>query len=593
MIRIRSQFAFMLVVLAVLASCTSPRWTVKNEQAVDKSDYVVLDRTRYLGQVGEVTPQNPVLRLQLLSHTTYEYAEKVLLQRNIQEFKLRPGFVALGLLGAGLAIYMANSSAIGGTKTPTQQVTLNVVGGIIGLSGLLNMKPVGDPRPTGEERFLRRTGSHVETDTVQVMPNETDTARVTVTYNKRTLVDDALRSFDSEVLELSLGSFMGDLEIEGENPGDVRVRLQYRDSTYQYQFPVETVLLPYARVTSPVTELRNQPADTAGSVLAELAEGSQLQIVGREGEAWYRVLYGISENFIRRADAQLVWRSSEFARENKVIAMPQVPFGNIDVENNIPILSGIKQESAALIITNENYSGDLRGRTYASRDGKLIRTYLENALGYPEENIITLDGIRSKQAVDDALEHLGTIAGDSTELFVFLSGYGSIRGNSGSISFDFLGIDADLDSLAGPPLVNLSELFLELGSLPSRKTIVLSDINFSEATPDSLFRDNQLLLDQAFRNITSLVTDKKENSVVITGSEINQISYAYVSGSTGEDKKHRIFPYFFAKALQQRMTNIGEISQYLERNISYTSRKLHDHAQDPQIFGSLSLNLAN
>jgi len=77
---------------------------------------------------------------------------------------------------------------------------------------------------------------------------------------------------------------------------------------------------------------------------------------------------------------------------------------------------------------------------------------------------------------------------------------------------------------------------------------------------------------------------------VIFGAQVNQHSELYVTDA-GEDKKHHIFPYFFAKALQERRTEMGSIFQYLQRNIPYTSRRLHDRSQDPQIFGNTSQEL--
>jgi hypothetical protein len=91
-------------------------------------------------------------------------------------------------------------------------------------------------------------------------------------------------------------------------------------------------------------------------------------------------------------------------------------------------------------------------------------------------------------------------------------------------------------------------------------------------------------------NVSPLLTQNTNNSVLL-GTQLNNPSRLYMS-EEGEDKKHHIFPYFFAKALQERKTTLSDIYQYLERNVSYTSRKLFDRPQDPLLLGNTQLNLA-
>jgi hypothetical protein len=120
-------FSF-LILASVLFSCTNARWIVKDKNAIDQSEYKILNEQYFLQISGEITPENPILNLDLLSRNEYRFNQRVLAQRNIQDYRLRPGFLALGLSSAALAFYAANSTALNTNRSATQTWTLNAVG---------------------------------------------------------------------------------------------------------------------------------------------------------------------------------------------------------------------------------------------------------------------------------------------------------------------------------------------------------------------------------------------------------------------------------------------------------------------------------
>jgi len=134
----------------VISSCTSARWTIQDKDTTDRSEREILEQDQFLMPDQQLQPESPTLRLNLLSRTKYRYTQHILAERNIQDYKLRPGFIALGLSGAALAFVAANSTAISNNKSPTRLWTLNTAGALLVASGFLNLKPVGEPRPTGE-----------------------------------------------------------------------------------------------------------------------------------------------------------------------------------------------------------------------------------------------------------------------------------------------------------------------------------------------------------------------------------------------------------------------------------------------------------
>lgn len=569
----------------ILSSCTGARWTVKEKESVDQSDYKIVDEQLLLRQSGEVSPQNPVLSLDLLSRISYRYNQRVLMQRNIQDYKLRPGLVALGIGGAAMAFYLANSTEFSDSRSTTEKWTLNSLGGVMLASGFLNMKPVSEPRPTGEERYMRSTGDTVAVDTVKAGMQPDTSASVYMLYNDLIVYEEHNRSITDGKLDIPVGNILNDLQLSGREPGRATVEILFADSLYRYSYPIQSVLQPYASVTTQITALRNSPEED-DNVLADLVKGSRLQIDSFENDNWYQVLYGISKTYIKKDDAKILWRSEGFGSEDQIVAVPRVPFGNIDVESNIPFLRQSNPNAKALLIVNQNYTDTLESRNYSLRDARLMRTYLENALGYREEHTYQLADITSADSLNAVLTELHRTANDSTELFVYISGQGSINVSGDTPQLQYLSVGSD--SLK-PSALNLADIFEKIGKINTSQTIVLSDIDFSSDTQNETFEDNRV--QEIVESNTKPLISNNPQSALLMGTKLNYPSSLYIS-DRGEDKKHHVFPYFFAKALQQRRTVLSDIYLYLERNISYTTRRLFDRPQDPLLIGNTQLDLA-
>lgn len=583
MLKTLSYISLTVILLSFLGSCTSARWTVKEKESIDRSEYEIVKKDYVLQQNDEVTPQNPVLSLGLYAKTEYEFTQRVLMERNIQDYRLRAGTTALGVGGAAMAFYLANIADFG-NQSSTRRWTLNGMGAFMLASGFLNMKPIGDPRPTGEERYLRSTGTTVEVDTVQADTEVDTSASVYMLYNDLIIFEEHNQIITNGSLNIPVGSILNNLKLSGQGPGRATVEVLFADSLYRYNYPIDHVLEPYAVVDKQLTALRNSPQENTDNVLADLVEGSQLKIDSIEDE-WFKVLYGISETYIKKTDADIIWRSEDYEIEDQIVTVPRVPFGEIDVESNIPILSEANPNAKALLLINQNYPDTLGPRNYALRDGRLMRTYLQNALGYSENNIYQLADISSSDTLRTVISSLQAAANDSTELFIYLSGYGIVQEQKQpELQYLTIPSDSQTDSSIAIPY-----LYDRIGNIPSRQTVVLNDIDFTIKEQGKTYSENEMrqIIE---RNISPLLS-QNPNSSVLMGTQLNNASRLYMSGK-GEDKKHHIFPYFFAKALQQRKTVLSDIYQYLERNVSYTSRRLFDRPQKPLLLGNTQINLA-
>jgi hypothetical protein len=81
------------------------------------------------------------------------------------------------------------------------------------------------------------------------------------------------------------------------------------------------------------------------------------------------------------------------------------------------------------------------------------------------------------------------------------------------------------------------------------------------------------------------------NAFVLFGNRVGQSSSVY-TGSGDDDKRHHIFPYFWAEAIQQRKTQMADLVRHLENNVDYTSRRLHDEPQEVRGYGNFMLDIA-
>ncbi|MDR8391039.1 caspase family protein [Aliifodinibius sp. S!AR15-10] len=585
--RILPYYLFSLLLLA--GACTNPRWIVKDSQTIDPEDYTLISSKEFPAVAQPPTHEDPVLHIQIMSKRNYEYAQKVLMARYVQDYKMRPVFFSLGLMGAATAFYLANSDAINDVNGRLETVTLNAVGGLLAVSSIFNFKPVGEPRPTGEERFLRTSGTQIRTDTTQLNETGRDSAVVNIFYDGRPVAENQRYAISSGQMNIDLGSSLSQMEITDKNPDSVGVSVDYSDSTYAFSFPLTSILRPFAKVESSMTELRNAPGESSQNVLAELIQDSQLQIVEEVDQDWYKVLYGISENYVSRSDVSLVWRTSDFAKKNQVVAVPTVPFGKIDVESNIPILNFSNRNGMGLIIGNEEYQGDYSPRKYTIRDLQLMEAYLDNALGYPASRIEKMENLKNRQPIDSTLALMQYMATDSSEIFVYLSGYGVLE----KVQGDYQPALLLTSEGEGNETVNLIDLYKSLASIPAQKTVIINNIDFRRSV-DAINDSTDIFiqsLQQPLQNSAITLTNQNEGLTIIFSSELDQSTHTYL-GNGQEDKKHHIFPYFFSKALQERRTVISDLYQYLQRNVSYTARKLHDEPEDPIIFGNRSINLA-
>lgn len=563
----------MILVLMFTVSCSSTSWVVVEEDATDVSDYELIDTQFFLDPIDNITPQAPIYNVNLMSVNTYEYAQRIRTERYIQRYRPRLGYVMLGMAGAGLSYYAAFSDQLLQEPTDLQRYSLVGAGSLLTGLSFLNMKAVNEPTKTGETRLLRRSGTIMVADTIETLPYKEASATISISFGDSLLISSKEYTFNGNDITINLAEEINS-NLFGEDPeNEIKITVEYDTLSTAKTTPVSSIFEQFVVVDTEVTPLRNAPEINTDNVLTDLADGSQLKMVEREGD-WFKVLYGISETWISASDVYTIWRPADFSSDLTVVTIPNIPFGSIDVERDIPILGNRSQNTAALLLSNDQYTGEYSERTYGDRDSKLMEEYFIQALGIRSNNIVRSFNIDLVEQLDQATDRLSDLLeGERNKILLYINGYALIEdGNLYFIGSNYNGNNSSL--------INLNLLFDQLYKTDINEIIGFLDLDIVES-------DNS---DISFREIVDQDAQDSIRSAFIFSTTPSQRSGIF-SSQIGEKNRHSIFTYYLAEALKQRKTRLDQIFDHLQRNVPFRSRSIYDRPQDPIIVGQRDLEI--
>lgn len=546
-----------------------------------ENDPVILSEEHIL-----LLDQNPTIENPVMSFATYkvvekEYEERVRVERSVQKYRPQWKFFILGMSGAFFAGAAGNTNLILTSVSAGQQIAFNVTAAFLAGLSFTNMEPVGEPIFTGETQLQRRSGTEIITDTLRIDSQIQDLkVDLDIFYSNENVFSESDIEISDGTLDLNLATF---LEYLGENinaESSIDVRLAYNGFQNSYTVPVTEFLSPYVTITSPVAILRNAPNISELNVVTEVGEGSSLQLINRYSADWYQVQFGGSEVFVARDAGVIQWMSEAEAGSPDVFEFADVPFGEIDVENSVPVLRENNPNDRAIILTN-GFTGTSEPRQYLERDHDLMRFYFRYALQMRENQIyeIQVDSTGEWMTRLDSITPMDT----SGTLFVFLSGSGFID-ESNYLYLEEENLKSGANQME-------SEVLPSFDRLNPSSLILMADLDFKTTrNSDALGANRNSVV--ALQEFSDELLRKIPNSAIIFSHRPGQQSNLYI-GSGSENKRHHIFSYYLADALKKRNTEVADIVRYLENNIDYTSRRLHDRPQEIQVYGNLTINLAD
>lgn len=577
-----TQKLLFLVTLFLLIGCTTSKWTVVDEFAVDESEKprLVSEEERLLVE-DHPTVENPILRLAPYKIIENEYSQRILVERAVQQYRPRWGFMLLALSGSAFAITAANSDLILANPTRTQQVGLSLTGGLLGVLAFTNLKEVGDPILTDEKQYLRSTGTTTRIDTVRTMLSAEDekNASIEVEYKGQKVFEDQSISLSNNSIDLNVGSFADQLNREYDDEAEIVINAKFNDAESQFSFPINSFLETYFIIQEPVAQVRSNPSISSGNIIVELGEDSELLKLDDHSTDWVEVQYGGQDVFISRESGVTEWRSRSDAESALLVELTDIPFGDIDVENSLPILKSRNENDRAIIFSNID-DNQIGSRQLLNRGHQLFEHYMRTSLQMGSDQILKIF-VPDNSQWEESVSQCGNMEGGT--LSVFLTGFAKVRESQGERDLVMTHVDIEGEQTE----ISMTELFNTLADCGPEKLFIFADLEYLD--PEEVRQNN------GSRGIQQVVAnrmlDNFSDAVVIFGNGVNQNSSAF-RGSSDSDKQHYIFTYYLAEALKQRKTIMSDLINHLENNVDYTSRRLHDVPQEIRAYGNFSLNIA-
>jgi len=561
-------------------SCTASRWTITNEAAIDPDvESTVVSERNVLLIESEPTYSNPVITFSAYQIVDKEYIQKIEMERSVQQYRPRWGFFTLGLSATLFTLLAANTSFVSSSIGKNQKIMLNLAAGLIGIVSVTNMKPVGEPIFTGEKQLMRQSGFVVLSDT---LANENRNVQMDVDlqihFEEDTVFSESGLELTNDRLDINLTPVISLLSDEINENSKIDIILSYNGESAKHEINLASFLEPHISITNPVAVLRSVPLINDFNIITEVGQGSALRFLA-EMDDWFRVQFGGSEVFVRKNSGEKIWKSEDNSGAINVFEFEEVPFGDIDVENSVPILKQNNPNDRAIILTN-GLSANLDPRQYLERDHELFAFYMRSALQMQSNQITTIELDASGEWIEELDRFAST---DSTaSLFVYLSGYAFQSGEGG---IRLQNIDDEMSS----PVIS-STIFQKFVEMNPRSLFLFADLEFSEGITDST--QSRLGTVQVLVETANELTRRLPNSVLLFSNRPGQKSSIYAS-SGFQNLRHHIFNYYLADAIKKRNTRMSDIIRYLENNVDYTSRRLHDRSQDIQAFGNTMLRINN
>jgi hypothetical protein len=234
--------------------------------------------------------------------------------------------------------------------------------------------------------------------------------------------------------------------------------------------------------------------------------------------------------------------------------------------------------SYAIVIGIENYRQKLPKADFATHDARTMTEYLTKALGYREENVITL--LNDHATYVDLVKYLEKWLPNNVEnggsVFVYYSGHGAPNAKTG---------DAYLVPYDGDPTFiaetgySLARLYESLGKLKAKEIVIVLDSCFSGGGGRSVLAKGAKPL-----VITMNTPNIKKNLAVMTASSGDQISSAY------EEQGHGLFTYYMLKGIKNENVTrpdgsikLDDLFNYVKPQVERIARKQFNNEQTPQL----------
>lgn len=261
-------------------------------------------------------------------------------------------------------------------------------------------------------------------------------------------------------------------------------------------------------------------------------------------------------------------------RDATVAAVAENAPLSIDMSSGVnaaPVTGRRSENVFALIIANEKYelAADVDN---AVNDGSVFKEYCLKTLGLPENNVRYFTDVsygKMRKAINDIIGIASILDGDAS-VILYYAGHG-IPDNKTKDAF-LMPVDADGSDT--DVCISLKELYEKLNNSSSRQCVVFLDACFSGAR-----RDGDMIMAARGVRLKPQEAKPKGNTIVFSATSGDEAAYSH------KEERHGLFTYFLFKKLQESKGNVslGELAEYLGKNVSLQSRLINNNPQTPAV----------
>ena len=585
--------AALAALIALFSGCSSTRWVIEEDRTVDEDEGEILHAEIFLQKVSEPTRDEPVLSLEVLEERDMRFPERIHSKEYLQQYNPRYGFWILGLSTSAILAGMANTELFYGDQPGRkEQILLNSSATLIGVASLLSMRPVNNGQTTGNEKLLRQTGYVDRTDTLSTDVN--DSLTVLLYDDEMLIMHEETVAIESGVLSIDLLSAFSGEAFSRDEPGELHIDFEFQGDQYRYSYDISDFMERYIEVTSNNAPLRSNTQETSDNILMNISAGERILMDEVHDDYWFRVQRAETFGYLNKEDSKIIWKPSGIARQEEFADVAS-GFGSLEIEQNIPEVDQQQSPIDVVIIANDAYEdADIHATDHIGRSIELVTTYAERRLGVPNDRVHTFRNLTfeefSEQITADFLTNdTDPVLSDSSHVIVYYLGHG--LADSDSDQQVYL-LPSDFSSeVPDQNRVGVSTLLDELSQINSLTTSVVFDTDFMGSSVSAqLERADQYTDGVQLSEIAAILTDHHDNASVMFATRPAQHAGLYRTDDGRVNNFYGIFTYYFFQSLRQDNIQLNELYRTIERNVTFTSRRLHDRPQDPRIYGNTSID---
>ena len=246
---------------------------------------------------------------------------------------------------------------------------------------------------------------------------------------------------------------------------------------------------------------------------------------------------------------------------------------NSDVDYNIPVTKGGKNDNTVAIVIGNQLYQHMPTVEYAMQDAKKVAEYCEKTLGIPHRQILYLPNATYgaiRNLMKNNLPNIASAFDGEIKLIFYYAGHGT-PGEDKDKRDDAFIIPTDAENAQSTSLYSTSELFADLQQTGANQITVFMDACFTgtDRSGQSIYSGSRIVVKKP-------KIGPKGNMVVFSSTDVNQSAWPLRA------QNHGLFTYYLLKQLQETQGDVSleQLWQAVQRNVKREAA-LEMHKQTP------------